>query len=331
MKTGKLTNEQLQEIFKLFTVRRPEVLMRPGIGGDCAALRFGETACVLTTDPITGAGATLGELAVHINANDIAASGSSPVAMLVTLLAPPTAEYKQIYNVTESLSKKAEELNIEIIGGHTEVTDAVNRIVVSVAMIGQALADRLVKHDGARAGDALIMTKYAGIEGTVILASDFSHILDLSEDELNNAKALSGMLSVLTEGMIAAESSAHAMHDITEGGVLAAAAEMAQASGLGVNINYSAVPVLPITLRICKKLDLDPLRLISSGSLLIAAADGELMLKALHKAGIDAAVIGIFDNSGRAVLRRDNLSQEEISGNTDELMRFLAQNASSGA
>ncbi len=90
MEIGKVPNDILKEII-LNKIRccRDEVLIRPKIGEDCAAVDFGEYACVMSTDPITGAVNEVGRLAVHISCNDVASCGVEPIGLLATILAPP--------------------------------------------------------------------------------------------------------------------------------------------------------------------------------------------------------------------------------------------------
>ncbi len=173
MKEGKIPPELLKSlVFNNIKVKSKEVIMRPEIGEDCAAIDFGGYACVLSTDPITGAEKGAGTLAIHISCNDVATSGVRPVGIMVTILAPPTASEEDISRVMEEAGAAAAVLGVEIIGGHTEVTGAVNRIVISTTAVGKVLKDRIVRSTGAQAGDDVIMTKWAGLEGTSIIAEE---------------------------------------------------------------------------------------------------------------------------------------------------------------
>ena len=138
-KLGKLSNQELEGlILNRIKHIRPEVILRPGIGEDCAALEL-KGLCVLSSDPVTAANEGAGRIAVNVACNDIASAGARPIGMMITLLLPPDIEQKQIQETAHSLCQAAEELGVEIIGGHTEVTDAVNRIVISSTVIGLSL------------------------------------------------------------------------------------------------------------------------------------------------------------------------------------------------
>lgn len=295
MRLGKLTDEELKSaVLSHFVPLRNEVVLRPKPGVDCAALELGGGLCVLSTDPITSAGEKLGALAVHVSCNDAVAAGAEPVGLMVTLLLPPDASLADIERFAKELGEEARKINVEIIGGHTEFTDSVTRMVSVVTVVAKAAPGALITPEGMKAGDSLIMTKWAGLEGTAVIASDFAEKLPgISPETLQSACGLFSYISVLPEGRIAARRKAHALHDVTEGGVIAAVCEMAQASGCKVMLDETAIPVLDCTREITGALNIDPLRLLSSGCLLIACHDVKGMLLALREGGVMAAKIGV--------------------------------------
>ncbi len=295
MKTGKLDPAALRRVvLGRLGVRREDVVVHARLGEDAAAVAFGDEVCVLSSDPITGAGAGAGWYGVHVACNDVAAMGARPVGVLATLLFPAGAAEADVERMMDDVHRAALELGIEVLGGHTEVAPNVTAPIVSMTAVGRARRDRLVTSAGARAGDALVLTKWAGLEGTAILATDLEEHLRgrLDEGTIARARALSGQLSVVPEGVLAAELGATAMHDPTEGGVLGALWELAEAAGLGYEVEAEAVPLLDETRRICDLFGADPLRLISSGALLVACPDETRMLDGLGAAGIPAAPIG---------------------------------------
>ena len=323
---GKLTNEQLQEIIlSSLTPRRSDVVLRPGIGVDCGAIRAGGRVCVFSTDPITAASKDAGRLAVHVSLNDVAAAGAEPVGLLLAILAPPGTDPKLLGELVRQAQEEAALLNVEIIGGHTEFTDAVNRTVLCSTAIGIAPEDgRVFSSMGARPGDALVLTKWAGMEGTAIIASDFPELAAscLTAEEMVFAQSLTKQISVVPEGRMAASLGVTAMHDVTEGGVLGAAWEMAEASGCGVEIDSDSIPLLDVTIKLCKKAALNPFRLISSGCMLMAAEDGDVAVNALLAAGIQAAAIGRFAQ-GQSVIITDGQRIPMEPPGSDELYKLF--------
>ncbi|HOC08971.1 MAG TPA: AIR synthase family protein [Bacillota bacterium] len=305
MKSGKLPSDVLEKrILSSFRFKREEVLVRSKVGEDCSVLDFGEYACVVSTDPITGASNEIGRLAVHISCNDVAANGVEPFGLLFTILAPEGTTLEVLQDIVRQAAEEAASLKVEIIGGHTEITPAVNRIVVSTTAIGRAAKDRVVTSSGAKPGDYIILTKWAGLEGTAIIAHDFEKRLRGRMDDalLESAQAMMGHISVVREGMIAGKMGATAMHDVTEGGVLGALWELAEASGVGLRIYQDKIPVRPETRTICEEFGLNPLKLISSGCMLITCRDGQGMLEALNREGIPASIIGEVVEEGRTLV-----------------------------
>lgn len=320
MNTGKLTNEQLKSVVLSRLRPKREVLLRSGVGEDCAALDFNGEACVLSTDPLTGATENAGSLAVHISCNDVASSGAQPEAMLVTLLIPPDKTLEDIEQVVDELASTADALGIDIIGGHTEVTDAVKRIVISTTVIGRTKSERLITSGGARPGDDIIMTGYAATEGTYIIANEYRQRLKglLTGEDEKAVEALGSRISVIREGVLAGRLGVSAMHDVTEGGVYGAVHEMCEASGAGCDLYAENIQVLDVTRKICSFFGINPLRLIGSGSMLIATPGAQAMLDELKANGIHAAVIGkitgkdicVIENGKREILappKRDEL------------------------
>ncbi len=293
LRLGKLDNDDLDRlVLQKFRRVRPESLSSPTIGQDCAVADIGGDLLVLSCDPITSASiAHLGRLTVHVSCNDAAAAGAEPVGLLVTLLMPPDGTMEQIAQIACDLSDAAQLANVDILGGHTEVTDAVTRAVTNAAVIARQPRDQVLR--GMRPSDEIVMTKWAAVEGTTILAEDFAdRLVAVPAHLLDAARALCGQLSIVAESRIAMRFGAAAMHDVTEGGVLGASWELGFANGCAVEIDTARIPVREETRALCEALSLDPLRLIGSGSLLIACEDGAGLCRALQAGGIHAAVIG---------------------------------------
>lgn len=320
MRQGKLTNQQLENlILSKFSHTREEVVCSPHVGVDCAAVDLGGRIAVLSTDPITSADKNLGSLTVHVSCNDAAAAGAEPIGILVTLLIPPSCTEEDIDRVADELAEAARLANIEIIGGHTEVTAAVNRMVTCATVIARAGKNGIIAPNGMKDGDYILMTKGGGIEGTAVIASDFPEKAGLTESEQEQACGFMSNVSVVKEGLFCADNGATAMHDITEGGVYGAAWEMSEASGCGMEIWPDKVPFHPVTVKVCENCGLDRFRLLSSGSMLVACPDGEAMVKGLSEIGIPAAVIGRAGGNG---VRTDK-GQEILPPEADELYRMF--------
>lgn len=296
MEIGKVPENILKRaVFKQIKHSRPEVLLHPGVGEDCAAIATEEDeVLVFSTDPITGASKGIGTLAVHITANDLASSGAEPVGILTCVILPPRTREKKLREIMEEIVIASNKLHIEVIGGHTEVSDAVNRPVITVTGVGKVKKGQLVSTGGLQPGDELVMTKWAGLEGTSIIAAEKQEELEkrLPKQILEAALELREYISVVPEAAVAVKTGVTAMHDVTEGGIFGALWEIGEASGVGIVADLKKIPIRQETIEICECFDINPYMLISSGSMLIGTDKGNLLVEKLAKQGIPAAVIG---------------------------------------
>lgn len=327
MKIGKLPNDVLEKIvLSNIKTKRKEVLVGADIGKDSAVIDFNDEVCVMSTDPITGATKGLGRLAIHISCNDVAANGAEPIGVLLTILLPPKSTEDDIETIMKDAEEAASEINVQIIGGHTEITDAVNRTVISTTVVGKQKKINLPDLSKIKVGDKIMITKYAAIEGTSIIAKELEEELihKIGEEKLNEAKAMDSMLSVVKEGMICGEIGVRYMHDITEGGVYGAVWEAATAIKKGVKINENLIPVKDVTREIADILNIDLYRLISSGSMLIIAESEkkQLIIEKLKNNGIVSTVIGEIIEKG-IILEKNGEKLNIEPPNSDELYKAL--------
>lgn len=327
MKTGKIPESVLKRsVLRQLHNRRDEVLLGAGVGEDCAALTLeADEVFVMSTDPITGTGKEMGSLAVITTANDLASSGAEPVGVMLTILLPEESEEALLKEIMRDAEATCEKFHMQILGGHTEVSAAVDRPVISVSGVGKVKKDAMIKTGGARPGMDIVVSKWIGIEGTVILAKERERELRgrYATTFIDRSKDLDAYISVLSEAAVAARSGVSAMHDITEGGIFGALWEMAEASGVGLEIDLKKIPVRQETIEICEFFGLNPYELISGGSMLMAAEDGNQLVHELEKAGIPAAVIGKAMAGNDRVLRNEEERRFLEPPKPDELYRVI--------
>lgn len=324
MKSGKLTIEQLNTIVFPYTgQKRPEVKVHAAIGKDCAVVDLNDQLCVISTDPITGASKDNGYLGVHVACNDVIASGGKPLGILVTLLLKEGTEEEDIITILEGTNAACKELGIEIIGGHTEITASVKENILSLTAMGTRDKKFLEEHVEVAPGDEIILTKGGAIEGTSILYNDYSDYFEgkVNPELISQGKEMLGWLSVLKEGTIGIDNGAKLMHDVTEGGILGGVYEIAASTNLGVRLYEKEIYFHPATVELKKVFpDLDLLRLISSGSLLIIAPPGSGIREKLDEAGIKSFLIGHFTEEPEKLLQHPNDSVTAIEEpKSDEL------------
>ncbi|MBI2553277.1 MAG: hydrogenase expression/formation protein, partial [Candidatus Rokubacteria bacterium] len=298
---GKLRADFLQALFDKYAPSDDRVVVGPKIGEDAAVIEMGDRYLVATTDPITFATDEIGWYALQVNANDLAVRGARPRWFLVTLLLPEGATTDaSVEQIFSQVGRACEELEVSLVGGHTEVTHGLDRPLVVGTMLGEVAKERLVTTGGARPGDMILLTKGVPLEGAAILAREKEKELlarGVPSAVVERAKHFLHRpgLSVVPEALLAAELGAvHAMHDPTEGGLATALWELAEASGVGLRVERERIPILPEGARLCREFGLDPLGTIASGSLLLTLppADAALVLHACAREGIDCAFIG---------------------------------------
>ncbi len=310
---GKLDPSLLKTVvFRHVGKADPRVMLGPMIGEDASVIDFEEKALVVHSDPITGTVENLGWLAVNVCANDIATRGVRPLWILVVLLLPVNFTLTRVEEIMTQIDRAANHLGVALVGGHSEVTSAVERPVIITTALGEAMDKKFVMSSEAKIGDTLILTKGAAIEGTAILASELADSLGhkIGDEIVEEAKHFIQMTSVVTDALTAVEiGEVHAMHDATEGGVAGAIQEIAWASNCGVIAYEDKIPVYRETKAICEALGIDALRTISSGTLLISAApeSSEKIIAALEEKNIRASEIGniVSKRQGICVIRKD--------------------------
>ncbi len=299
----------------------PSVIVGPSIGEDAAIIDIGGgRVLVIHVDPITGAVEFLGWLAVHIASNDIAVRGVRPRWLLSVLYLPENATEELIDRITSQIDMAAREVGAMVVGGHTEYTPGIARPLISMTAIGVAQRGRYVTTGGARVGDAVVMTKSAAIEGTAILSTDFKNVLlklGVSEEIIKRGERFIEKVSVVKEALALAEAGlATSMHDPTEGGLLGGLVEIAYASNKTIYIWEENILLAEETAAITGTLGLDPLKLISSGTLIATIPQDrvEEALKTLHSIGVEATAIGYVGEKtdSLATIYRKNGSIEKI-------------------
>lgn len=296
MKIGKLPENVLKRsVLRQIHTKREEVVLGAAVGEDCAAVQLADDEVfVLSTDPVTGTSEDIGGLAVQVTLNDLASAGAEPVGVMLSVLLPEGISEPQIKEMARQAEEACRAANVQIMGGHTEVTSAVTRPVITVTGVGKAKRGSLISTAGVKAGMDILLTKWVGLEGTAILAKEKEKELltRFSSEFVSRAKEFDRLLSVLPEAKEAVRLGVSAMHDVTEGGVFGALWEMAESSGVGLMVDLKKIPIKQETVEICEFFDINPYALISSGAMLMAADHGARLAEGLNEAGIAAAVIG---------------------------------------
>jgi hydrogenase expression/formation protein HypE len=326
---GKVPRRVLASLISRLTRPGREVLVGPAVGEDAFAVSAGRSVLIGTTDPITFTGDHIGYYAVNVNANDVATMGGRPRWFLATVLVPRGFQASALRRIFDEIDRACVELGARLLGGHTEVSSAVSRPVVVGAMMGLVAGTGLVRAGRARAGDILLLTKRLAIEGTSIIARERRREVEALLGKAAAARARNLIfepgISVVREALAAAAAGARAMHDPTEGGLAWGLRELATAAGHGMVVDFDAIPVFDETARICGRFGIDPLGLISSGSLAIAVAPSRALIveQKVKSLGVECARIGRL--GGRSVrMKRQGRPARFPDFEADEIGKALA-------
>lgn len=311
MEIGKIPENVLKRsVLNQIRIKREEVIVGAGIGEDCAilALKEGEVF-VLSTDPITGASKDIGKLAIHVTINDLASAGAEPIGVLLSILLPENTREVEIKKIMEQVGEECAKLKIQTIGGHTEITTAVNMPIITVTGVGKAKRSEVIITGGSKVGQDIVLSKWIGLEGTTILAKEYEKTLreKFSQSFIDQSKNFDQYLSVVPEAACAVKSGVSAMHDVTEGGIFGALWEIAESASVGLEVDIKKIPVQQETIEICEYFGINPYYLISSGAMLMVTDRGHDLVKALEKIHIHGTIIGkITSGNDRVVLNGED-------------------------
>jgi len=298
-------------VLRMVGANSDRVVTPASAGVDFAAIRIGLGYIVVSSDPVTGVSDEIGRYAVTVSANDVATCGHPAQFAESVILLPEGSRPNDVARVARQVHQAAKDAGIAIVGGHTEVTPGLRRPIVMVTAFG--FVEDYVSSRDAASGDTIMMTKTAGLEGTAVLTG---------------SRRLLDDLSVIPEATLAyGTGRVHAMHDCTEGGVLGAVFEMALAAGLGFELNSASVPVADATKDVCRRKGIDPLKLISSGALLLSVEAGKEEEVAKAVSPVRITTIGRFTSSGRFLIGRSGRKNVVRSAPEDELWRALGRSS----
>lgn len=324
---GKLPIPLLRQFLKEIPAGNPDVVVGPGIGEDAAVIRFGDTMLVFKTDPITFAVDDIAWYLVTINANDIACMGGIPEYLLVTFLLPQGSTTPQsAQDLFTSLTQACERNAVTLVGGHTEITHGIDRPIAIGFMVGTLSQHGVIRSSGARPGDAVLLSKGIPIEATSLLAREFPERLNLDEAGLKRAQNLiyEPGISVTRDALIALScGGVTAMHDPTEGGLATGLAELACASGCGIEVHAESIPFIDLAERILPAFSIDPLGALASGSLIVCCSPEsvEPILAAWDEAGIPGRRIGAVTSEPELVIHRGGKPGPLPSFSADEITK----------
>lgn len=286
---------------------RGDVRLGPTHGVDFGVLDVGGRAVVMATDPISilpelGL-SRAGRLAVDIVLADVAVSGVPPSHLAVSLTLPPEMTDGEFEVLWRGVSDYARDLGVAVASGHTARYAGIDSSWIGGATaIGIGDHDDIVRPDGARPGDTVVVSTGPAAEVTGLFATLFPDSLGLPAETVATAQKRVEDIAVVGDALaVHAATPVTAMHDATEGGLQGALVEMAEGGGVRFDVDGDRMPVADGVAAVCGAVDVDPWRISSAGSLVVTVpeAEAEAVVDALDARGTDAAAVGsVGDGEG---------------------------------
>ena len=330
MLPGKIPPDVLERlVFTHLGRSDPDLVLGPGIGQDASLIRIGNRIIVASTDPITGSIEDIGWLAVHINANDVATFGVAPKWFLTSIMLPEGSTAEEVGRIMSQIDSAARTLGITVAGGHTEITEGIAKPIVAGFMLGETTGGDYVTSSGAQPGNAIVITKTVGIEGTAILAAEGREVLsrELDVTILDEALTLRSQISVVSEGLSAFKTGhLTAMHDPTEGGLAGGLHELCDASGVGFEVELDRIPIHRTTKLLCDAIGVNVLELISSGCMLMTCDSDHVddVIAAIESENVRATILGrIIEDEEKRLIYFEGAAVQLARPSTDALWGAL--------
>lgn len=330
MLPGKIPPDILERlVFTHLGRNDPDLILGPGLGQDASLIRIGNRVIVASTDPITGSIEDIGWLAVHVNANDVATFGVAPKWFLTSIMLPVGSTAAEVGRIMSQIDSAAKTLGITVAGGHTEITEGIEKPIVAGFMLGETSEGNYVTSSGAQPGNAIVITKTVGIEGTAILAAEGREVLskDLDVTVLDEALALRSQISVVSEGLSAFKTGhLTAMHDPTEGGLAGGLHELCDASGVGFEVELDLIPIHHTTKLLCDAIGVNVLELISSGCMLMTCDSNHVddVIAAIESKNVQATILGrIIEDEEKRLIYSEGAAVQLARPSADALWGAL--------
>ena len=315
MKAGKLPQAVLERSVLRYVKKENKNAQPPAVGFDAGVFLVKEVRMAAMTQTVSGEGVRTGELALLRAVNSLAAAGAIPEQVTFAVTLPASMEESELKKLIERVQKQCKELFVTVAAGHTAVSKSVTEPIVSATAFGSMAleSDSELSADAAKqnvAGAKIIMTKWCGLCGTVLLAEHYKEALctRYTKSFIGKAELFFDNISILKEAEIAKEAGVLCMHAAAEGGIFGALWELAEQIGCGMDIDIRKIPIKQETVEICEYFDCNPYQLRAEGSLLLVSKHAEQLCTVLQNAGIPAAVIGeVKKGNDRRLLNEDEV------------------------
>ncbi len=310
---GKLATNDLKKLLECIK-QDPRVLVAPQVGYDAGVHQIGDRYVAVATDPCMGVPEEwFGYLLVNYAASDVSLFGAKPEFCTITLLGPRPTTPQRFQKIMQQVCTAADELGIAIVRGHTGTYDSLSEMVGVCTTYGTIAPEKLITPGNAKPTDLILCTKPIGLETAVNFSLTYKtqaqQLFGLEQTE--DLSKLVHLQSCVKEALRLAEvNGVHAMHDATEGGVVAALNELAEASNVGFKVDWKTMPFCPQAQLLQRSYGLSDAQLLamsSTGTILAAVDPGamEKVKQVLSRNGFQYSFIGEFTKTKKRLLTKD--------------------------
>lgn len=326
MKVGNVSQTVLRRsILKQLHTRREESIIQPSVEEMCAAIRIEEDEqVVFTNTSLFGDEKDLAVFAMAHVLNDLWTRGAEPIGVNISILLPPHAYESRLKSMISYAEEVAEGQRIQILNAKAEVSPVLSKSLVTVFGVGKEKKEGLLQSSMGMAGQDVVLTNWIGLEGMLRILREKKEELSkrfvpafLHQIEEQQQYLLAG-----DELRIAKEFGVSAMHQITEGGILAALWNLTEASGTGIDVDLKKIAIKQETIEVCEHFHLNPYQMTSAGSILLVTHDGEGLVSRLEKNGKKATVIGRLTDCNEKVIWNDTEKRFIDRPAQDELLKI---------
>lgn len=280
---------------------------------DVAGGRLAMTTDTFVVSPLFFSGGDIGELAVYGTVNDLAMAGARPLALSAAFVLEEGLPLDMLERIVGSMRRAADEVGVRIVTGDTKVVDRgkgdgvfINTAGIGIVPPGVDISPRRV-----RPGDAVLVSGDLGRHGIAVLSGREGIAFESALE--SDCASLAGLVAALLE----ADPDVHCLRDLTRGGLAAALCEIADAAGVGIELDEASIPVCGAVAGACELLGFDPLYVANEGRLVAfvpaAAAERTLAILRSHPAAVGPAIIGTVTEAQPGTVRlRNSLGVERI-------------------
>lgn len=312
---------------------RDDVAIGPRHGVDFGMLEVGGRAVVMATDPISILPELgfdrAGRFALDVALADVAVSGIPPSHLAISLTLPRSMTDEEFETMWLAMDDHARDLGVSIVTGHTARYAGVDYSWVGGAtVLGVGDPADVIRPDGARPGDAIVVSTGPAAEVAGLFSTLFGDQLDLPRSTIETAQARLDDVGAVRDAMAAVEAgTVTAMHDATEGGIQGGFNEMARGAGVRFDVDPTAVPLADGVEAICEVIDVDPWQVTSSGSLIITveADEARAVVSALESRGTPAAVVGHVSDGSGVYVDGERVSHPSVDPSWEAFARLAGQ------